>query len=605
MALVAAPSIHDVLKSQFGYTSFRPYQEDIIQAVLKQEDVLAVLPTGGGKSLCFQLPSLMHGGVTLVVSPLIALMKDQVDSLKSNGIEASFINSSLSPLQIEKRLQRLNEGITRILYVAPERLMMPHFLEWVINWNVKLLAIDEAHCISEWGHDFRPEYRQLAGLRQIFPHIPFVALTATATKRVRQDILEQLQFKNAQQFIASFNRPNLMYRVLPKHRSTQQLLAFLKDRPKESGIVYCLARRTCESIAATLQAQGFSAKPYHAGLSPKERTKNQNDFLRDQTNIICATIAFGMGIHKSNVRFVVHYNLPRNIESYYQETGRAGRDNLSSECLLLYSAGDAAQLRRFIEDKPKESERATAQRQLNELLDYAESSNCRRLSLLNYFGEAWPQDNCQGCDNCLEPRALFDATLPAQKLLSCVFRIRQKSGHQVGLHHTIDVLTGRLTEKVERWGHQNLSTFGIGNEFKKSQWIRLGDELIRKDYLMQTTDGYKTLSLSEKGASALKARTRIELTQPLSSLKPQKSKSVDTSFDSGLFDHLKSLRKLMADERDVPAYIIFSDASLRQMARDLPLTLSDFARISGVGEKKLKEFGPFFLEEIQAYLSDK
>jgi len=601
MTVAATPSIKEILKSQFGYTSFRPYQEEIIQAVLKKEDVLAVLPTGGGKSLCFQLPSLMHSGVTLVVSPLIALMKDQVDSLKANGIPGTFINSTLTNKEMEQRVRSLDEGKTRILYVAPERLMTPRFLERVLNWDIKLVAIDEAHCISEWGHDFRPEYRQLANLRSVFPSVPFMALTATATERVREDILSQLKLKEPKKVIASFNRPNLQYRVLPKHQSTQQLLAFLKDRPKDSGIVYCLARKTCEALAETLRSEGISAKPYHAGLSTQERTKNQDNFLRDNTRIICATIAFGMGVHKSNVRFVVHYNLPRNIESYYQETGRAGRDGLSSDCLLLYSSGDAAKLKRFIEEKSKESERMIAHKQLKELLDYAETPQCRREVLLGYFGESWPQDNCKGCDNCLEPRERFDATIPAQKFLSCVFRIREKSGFQVGFHHTIDVLMGKETDKVDRWKHQSLSTFGIGDEFKKSQWILLGQELLRDGYLTQTTDNFKTIGLTEKGVGALKSRTPIELTKPLSSLKPKKTKITDTSYDPTLFDQLKSLRRSLAEERNVPAYIIFSDASLRHMARDLPMTLSDFAQISGVGEKKLEEFGPAFIEEIQEW----
>jgi len=605
MTVTQEPPLHDVLKTQFGYTSFRPFQEDIIHAILEKKDVFAVLPTGGGKSLCFQLPAVLRKGLTLVVSPLIALMKDQVDSMRANGVAATFINSTLSTGEVNKRLFGLQKGIYRLLYVAPERLMMPGFLDQVKDWNVDLVAIDEAHCISEWGHDFRPEYRQLSQLRKVLPHISLMALTATATDRVQIDIVDQLHLKEPKKFVASFNRPNLTYRVLPKQKGLNQLLSFLKDRPHENGIVYCLSRQSCEDVADRLEAEGISAKPYHAGLDSKLRAQHQDWFLRDEVRVICATIAFGMGVHKSNVRFVVHYNLPRNIEAYYQETGRAGRDGLASDCLLLFSAGDAAKLNRFIDQKSDEKERRIAHQQLSEMLTYAESPECRRKILLNYFGEQGVKTSCGACDNCLEPREMFDATLPSQKLLSCVYRIKEKGGFSVGLHHTIDVLTGKSTEKVFKWGHEQLSTYGIGDEFKKSQWILLGQDLLRKEYLTQSGDSFKTLQLTEKGLEALKSRKIIELNKPLSSLKPRRRQETDISFDSVLFDLLKSLRKTLADEKDVPAYIIFSDATLRQMAKDCPVTSLEFSQISGVGERKLAEFGDSFIDRIKTYLSNK
>src|SRR6266404_6947805 len=430
-----------LLKQFFGFSSFRPLQEEIIRDALAGRDVLALLPTGGGKSLCFQLPALARAGLTVVVSPLISLMKDQVDALQASGVPATFLNSSLKPDESRARLRRLHSGEYRLLYVAPERMMLSGFLNDLRSWNVNLLAIDEAHCISEWGHDFRPEYRRLAELRQQFPEAPLMALTATATERVRLDIVKQLHLHEPRRYVASFNRPNLTYRVQPKSKAYEQVLYFLNSRANECGIVYCQSRKSAENVAMRLSDDGVMAKPYHAGLDAKERSINQELFLRDEVRVICATIAFGMGINKPNVRFVVHHDLPKNVEGYYQETGRAGRDGLPSECLLLFSAGDAVKYSRFIDEKPEPKEREIARQQLEQMVHYAELSTCRRAALLEYFGEKVAAENCDGCDNCLSPRAIFDGTIAAQKLLSCVYRIREKSRFGVGLNYVVQVLS--------------------------------------------------------------------------------------------------------------------------------------------------------------------
>ena len=487
-----------LLKQYFGFTSFRPLQEQIIRDALANRDVFALLPTGGGKSLCFQLPALARPGLTVVVSPLIALMKDQVDALRAGGVAATFLNSSLAAHESRARLRGIHNGQFRLLYVAPERLMLSGFLADLQKWDVNLLAIDEAHCISEWGHDFRPEYRQLAQLRDLIPNAPMMALTATATERVRADVVRLLQLREPGCYVASFNRPNLTYRVAAKARPYEQTLSFVRARPNESGIVYCQSRKTAESIAVRLNADGVKAAPYHAGMESEDRARNQDLFLRDEIRVVCATIAFGMGINKPNVRFVVHYDLPKNIEGYYQETGRAGRDGLPSECLLLFSAGDVVKQTQFIEEKPA-TEQRIAREQLQQMVQYAEISTCRRSALLGYFGEVFQTIHCGGCDNCLAPRETYDGTLAAQKFLSCVFRIRQKCGFNLGLNHAIEVLTGADTEKIRKWRHEQLSTYGIGKEHTRAEWQAIGRELIRLGYLRQSTDRYAVIDLTPQG----------------------------------------------------------------------------------------------------------
>jgi len=591
-----------LLKQYFGFASFRPLQEGIIRDALAGRDVFALLPTGGGKSLCFQLPALVRSGLTVVVSPLIALMKDQVDALQAAGVPATFLNSSLASGESRGRLRGLHQGEYRLLYVAPERLMLSGFIEDLARWNVCQVAVDEAHCISEWGHDFRPEYRQLAQLRERFPAVPYMALTATATERVRGDIVSLLRLRSPACYVASFNRPNLTYRVLAKHQPYQQLIEFLRRRPRESGIIYCQARKMVDSVAERLSADGVKARPYHAGLTPAERNTHQELFLRDEVRVICATIAFGMGINKPNVRFVVHYDLPKNLEGYYQETGRAGRDGLPSECLLLFSPGDVAKQTAFIDEKPDPAEQQNARRQLQQMVHYAESSTCRRLELLGYFGEDFEASECGACDNCLSPRATFDGTVAAQKFLSCVYRVRERTRHGVGINHITEILTGGESEKLRRWGHHDLSTYGIGREHSRPEWAAIGRELIRIGYLRQTTEKFSVLELTAEGGAALRERRTVTLTRPVSAPPAPASRAGEIACDETLFERLRLLRKRLADERGVPPYIVFSDVTLRQLARQYPADEAAFAGISGVGDKKRREFGTAFLAEIAAYL---
>ena len=584
------------LKVHFGFDAFRPLQEEIVRDVLAGRDVFALLPTGGGKSLCFQLPAVMDGGLTVIISPLIALMKDQVDGMLATGVAATALNSSLEPNELRRRAAGLERGDYRLLYLAPERLAFAQTLDDLERWNVTRIAVDEAHCISEWGHDFRPEYRRLADLRRRFPNVPVLALTATATERVRTDIVTSLGLRDPRCYVASFDRPNLLYRVVPKDGAYHQLLHFVRGRSRDSGIVYAASRRQVESLADKLRADGVVALPYHAGLDPKVRSRNQERFVRDDASVICATIAFGMGIDKPNVRYVVHYDLPKNIEGYYQETGRAGRDGLPAECLLLFGAGDAAKQRGFIDEKEDEHERALAERQLDEMIDFAESAECRRRPLLRYFGETY-EGPCGNCDACLMPRASFDGTVVAQKFLSCVARIRQNGGFAVGMQHLVDVLIGKATEKVKNWYHEDLSTFGIGRDVPRPQWVAIGRELLRLGLVRRSPGLRGTIELTADGRATLLDRRNVTLTVAAVVTEAPHA----TAAEDALFEELRALRKRLADERDVPAYVVFSDATLRAMARKRPANLMELRGVSGVGDKKLTDFGDAFLEALGAF----
>lgn len=605
---MSASRLPALLKQYFGYEVFRPLQQEIMEASLAGRDVVAILPTGAGKSLCFQLPALVREGVTLVVSPLIALMKDQVDALTASGVPATLLNSSIQGAEAQRRRQGLLQGEYKLLYAAPERIMTEGFLRDLREWNVTAVAVDEAHCISEWGHDFRPEYRQLAQLRQHLPGVAFLALTATATEQVRRDIVKQLHLREPEVFLASFNRPNLSYTILPKDKATRQVYEFIRERPNDAGIVYVQSRKSAESLAAALSAEGISAAAYHAGLQPEERAANQEAFLRDEVRVVCATIAFGMGINKPDVRFVIHADLPKNIEGYYQETGRAGRDGLPADCLLLFSRGDLVKNLKFLDEVTDTAAAEVAARQMRQMADFAEGTECRRAALLDYFGERWPGDNCAGCDICLQPREEWDATTQSQKLLSCLFRIKQKSGFATGLNHVIEVLTGANTERVRKWYHDQLSTYGIGRDMARAEWAVLGRQLMRAGYIEASQDGYQTVTLTREGLAALMNRTPIHLTRsPAISTAGRSagrlSRAGNLPCDEGLFSELRALRKRLADDKGVPPYVVFGDISLRHMARDYPRDDSAFLAIPGVGRQKLTDYGASFLDLIQDWLA--
>nr|WP_244968511.1 ATP-dependent DNA helicase RecQ [Rosenbergiella australiborealis] len=591
-----------ILQETFGYQQFRPGQDSIIQAAIAGQDCLVVMPTGGGKSLCYQIPALVQNGLTLVVSPLISLMKDQVDQLRANGVNAESLNSS-QPRELQQQIfQACRRGEIKLLYVAPERLMMESFLDTLSEWQPAMIAVDEAHCISQWGHDFRPEYGAIGRLRERFPHLPIMALTATADSTTRHDILQRLQLKNPFIQISSFDRPNIRYTLVDKYKPTDQLLTYLRDQRGKCGIIYCNSRAKVEDTTARLQSRGWRVGAYHAGLDADERARVQEAFQRDDLHIVVATVAFGMGINKPNVRFVFHMDIPRNIESYYQETGRAGRDGLPAEAMMLYDPADMGWLRRCLDEKSPGVSQDIERHKLNAMGAFAEAQTCRRLVLLNYFGEN-RQAACGNCDICLDPPRRYDGLVDAQKALSTIYRV----GQRFGMGYIVEVLRGAANQRIKEFGHDKLPVYAIGRDQSHEHWVNVLRQLIHLGLVTQNISQHSALQLTESARPVLRGELPLQLAVPriiVTKTRPMTSRISGGNYDKKLFAKLRKLRKAIADEENIPPYVVFNDATLIELSEIQPHSPSEMLGINGIGQRKLERFGRPFMQLIKQHVDE-